>query len=168
MAARGDLPFDRRDVEAWLRARGTERIEHPGGTLHDHLRRVATLLGDWGAGPLLEAAGLCHACYGTDGYRRALLDLGDRKTLAALIGGSAEALVYLYGSCDRAVAYPQLAGAGAVRLRDRFTGKTHAPDEHDVRGFAELTAANELDVLRHNEDLATSFGPELFGLIASV
>src|SRR5947209_10875895 len=60
MAARGDLPFDRRDVEAWLRARGTERIEHPGGTLHDHLRRVATLLGDWGAGPLLEAAGLCH------------------------------------------------------------------------------------------------------------
>ncbi len=36
-------------------------MAHPGGTLLEHLRRVAALLRSWGADPAVEVAGLCHA-----------------------------------------------------------------------------------------------------------
>jgi catechol 2,3-dioxygenase-like lactoylglutathione lyase family enzyme len=48
-----------------------------------------------------------------------------------------------------------------VPFRDRFTGGTHIPPEPDVRAFTELTAANELDVLRHNTALAAGHGVAL-------
>jgi hypothetical protein len=160
-------PLERSEIEVWLRSLGAEDIAHPGGTLYDHLCRVATLLGEWGADHVLQAAGLCHACYGTSGFPHQLLEPADRKTLATLIGNPAESIVYLYCSCDRDAVHPQLAGAGPVSFRDRFTGDRDTPAEVDVRRFVELTAANELDVLRHNEPLATKLGPQLFGLIES-
>jgi hypothetical protein len=46
--------------------------------------------------------------------------------------------------------YPALAGPGPVRFTDRFTGGTHTPPERDIRAFTELSAANELDVMRHS------------------
>jgi len=87
---------------AFLREHGADRMPHPGGTLYQHLVRVAGLLADWGADQDLQAAGLCHACYGTDGFPPSLLRPDEREILAGLIGERAEALVYLYGSCDRA------------------------------------------------------------------
>ena len=57
---------------------------------------VAGLLGEWGAGEDLRAAGLCHACYGTDGFPRPLLGPDERPLLAETIGTEAERLVYLY------------------------------------------------------------------------
>jgi catechol 2,3-dioxygenase-like lactoylglutathione lyase family enzyme len=48
-----------------------------------------------------------------------------------------------------------------VPFRDRFTGGTHTPPERDVRAFTELTAANEIDVLRHNTALAAGHGVPL-------
>jgi catechol 2,3-dioxygenase-like lactoylglutathione lyase family enzyme len=42
-----------------------------------------------------------------------------------------------------------------VPFRDRFTGRTQMPPEPDIRAFTELTAANELDVIRHNPAMAT-------------
>ena len=69
-------------------------------------------------------AGLCHACYGTDGYDQALLGLDERPVLTALAGVRAESLVYLYGSCDRAAVYPArgktgrcLSGTGSPAAR---------------------------------------------------
>jgi Domain of unknown function (DUF6817) len=86
--------------------------------LYEHLLRVAALLGEWEAGRGLQVAGLCHACYRTEGYPHVLLGLGERPVLSALIGARAESLVYLYGSCDRAA----VGDPGPVRFRDRFTG----------------------------------------------
>jgi catechol 2,3-dioxygenase-like lactoylglutathione lyase family enzyme len=151
-------------VQALLRARGAGETEHPGGTLLDHLNRVARLLAEWGAGPDLQAAGLCHAMYGTDGFDHALMGTDERALLAELIGERAEALVHLYAGCDRAVVYPRLASERPVVFRDRFTGREHTPSPPDVRAFVEITAANELDVLAHNPDLAERHGATLHGL----
>ena len=51
-----------------LEAADAAHIQHPGGTLMAHLKRVKALLDSWGARPALAAAGLCHAFYGTDGF----------------------------------------------------------------------------------------------------
>jgi hypothetical protein len=155
---------DRLDIEEFLVLRGADRMAHPGGTLLEHLRRVATLLLSWGADPAVEVAGLCHACYGTDGYDHPLIEVAERNILIQLIGSPAEALVYLYGSCDRNAVYPWLAGSAPVPFRDRFTGRTVTPIEREVRGFIEITAANEIDVVRHNPALAAEHGPGLFRL----
>lgn len=96
----------------------------------------------------------------------ALLPVTERATLADVIGVDAERLVYLYGSCDRDAVYPQLGKPGTVRLRDRFTGETHEPSEPDVRAFVEITAANELDVLAHNAELAERYGSSLHALFS--
>ncbi len=148
-------------IEEFLIERGAGRLSHPGGTLYEHLLRVAALLADWGASQDLQAAGLCHACYGTDGYPHALLGLDERPVLRALAGDRAESLVYLYGSCDRATVHPALEEPGPVPFLDRFTGRTHTPPERDIRAFTELTAANELDVIRHNAPLAARHGAAL-------
>jgi len=156
--------FDRREVEEFLLACGTDRLEHPGGTLYEHLARVAALLAEWGAEEVLQYAGLCHACYGTDGDGELLLSVADRTELAALIGTRAESLVYLYGSCDRRATYPRLADPGPVPFRDRFTGRVVTPVELDIRAFLELTAANELDVVQHNPAIASQHGAALLHL----
>ncbi len=155
---------DRTRVEAFLRSRGAERLVHPGGGLYEHLRRVSMLLADWGADETVQMVGLCHACYGTDGFDHAMVDRANRQVLVELIGPAAESLVYLYCSCDRAVAYPLLADSGPVAFRDRFTERLHTPSKQEIRDFMEITAANELDALAHNHALLAEHGADLFTL----
>ena len=155
---------DRTRVRTFLRSRGAERLVHPGGSLYEHLCRVAMLLANWGADETIQMVGLCHACYGTDGFDHAMVDIVDRQTLIELIGPTAEGLVYLYCSCDRSAVYPLLTGDGPVTFRDRFTGRVHIPAPREVRGFLEITAANELDALAHNHALLSEHGADLFKL----
>jgi hypothetical protein len=162
----GDVRPETPEIQEFLLARGAGQLAHPGGTLHAHLNRVAALLAEWGAAEDLQVAGLCHAFYGTDGFGQALLTLDERPVLRALAGPRVESLVYLYGSCDRAAVYPLLAGSGPVHFRDRFTGSTHTPPERDIRAFTELTAANELDVMRHSDAMAARYGAPLRRLVA--
>jgi catechol 2,3-dioxygenase-like lactoylglutathione lyase family enzyme len=154
-------------IKKFLLDRGAGQLPHPGGTLYEHLVRVAALLAGWGADQDLQVAGLCHACYGTDGYPDVLLGLAERPLLTALAGVRAESLVYLYGSCDRAAVYPALGKDGPVPFCDRFTGRTRTPAERDIRAFTELTAANELDVMWHNPALAAQHGAALRHLFAA-
>ncbi|WP_372505591.1 VOC family protein [Streptomyces macrolidinus] len=151
-------------VETFLRDRGAADMPHPGGTLLQHLCRVRQLLADWGADPVVQVAGLCHATYGTDGFDQWLHPVTDRSLLAELIGDRAEALVHLYACCNRDVVYPQFGGTEPIVFRDRFTGSEHTPSEADLRAFIEITAANELDVLAHNDELAARYGADLHQL----
>lgn len=154
-----------KDAVDLLRRLGADTVEHPGGTLLAHLRRVADLLGDWGARPALRLAGLCHACYGTDGFGAALLPVSRRDELASVIGADAERLVYFYGSCDRKASYPGLTDTDGI-FRDRFTGAESRPGAQQRRDFAELTVANEIDVLRNSAELRTKYGAELLALFS--
>jgi hypothetical protein len=163
----GDVRPDSPEILEFLLARGAGQLAHPGGSLYGHLNRVAALLAEWEAEEDLQVAGLCHACYGTDGYDQALLTLDERPVLVALAGARVESLVYLYGSCDRAAVYPALAEPGPVRFRDRFTGDTHTPPERDIRAFTELSAANELDVMRHSDAMAARYATPMRRLFAS-
>jgi uncharacterized protein (TIGR00369 family) len=149
-----------------LASYGAKEIPHPGGILLAHLERVHALLGEWGARPAVRLAGLCHAYYGTDGFPTALGDLARRDELAAIIGEEAERLVYFYASCDRRFSYPHLAEPGGP-FKDRLTGTVLHPPLPLRRDFAELTVANELDIVQVNPDLRAQFGPGLLGLLTS-
>jgi hypothetical protein len=154
-------------ADEFLVALGAGDIAHPGGTLLSHLRRVRAMLGDWNASQDVQLAALCHACYGTDGFGTALLELTERPRLQAVIGAPAESLVYLYGSCDRAAVYPTL-GAERPEHVDRFTGVRTVPAAAAMRAFAEITAANELDVVMHSAAIAAAHGEALTSLVDRV
>ncbi|MDH2390782.1 alpha/beta fold hydrolase [Streptomyces sp. HNM0663] len=132
---------------ALLRDLGAGQVGHPGGNLLDHVRRVHELVVSWGVSRRVRLAALCHAAYGTDGFPHALLPLDRRARLQAAIGDGAEALVRLYGACDRSRTYPRL-GATPLPLTDRFTGEVAPLAGADLADFAVLTIANELDVAR--------------------
>jgi hypothetical protein len=149
------------EVMKLLVAQGADRIDHPGGTLLDHLVRVCTVLEQWGARRALQWAGLCHAFYGTDGFHIALLDLSQRDELRRVIGDEVEQLVYFYASCDRGYTYPHLAAATPNTFRDRYTGAIRTPSRQSLRDFMELTFANELDIARHNPHFVTTHGSGL-------
>ncbi|MER7576787.1 DUF6817 domain-containing protein [Streptomyces sp. NPDC126514] len=148
-----------------LREFGAETIAHPGGTLLAHLQRAQARLATWKARPSLQLAGLCHAFYGTDGFPGALLPLDRRNDLAAVIGAEAEAIVYLYASCDRTATYPALHQADAA-VHDRFTGRPHVPEPQLRRDFTELSAANELDLAITDSAFRDRWGPHLLALFS--
>ena len=149
-----------------LASRGAAGISHPGGTLLAHLERVHALLGQWGARPVVQRAGLCHAFYGTDGFATALDDSSHRGELAAIIGQQAERLVYFYASCDRRYSYPHLAERSGP-FRDRFTGTVRCPPLSLRRDFAELTVANELDIAAVSPVFRAQAGEGLLRLFTS-
>jgi hypothetical protein len=153
-------------VPELLASRGAAGISHPGGTLLAHLHRVHALLAQWDARPAMRLAGLYHAFYGTDGFATALGSHGRRHDLAAIIGEEAERLVYFYASCDRRFSYPRLAER-AGPFKDRFTGTVLRPPLSLRRDFAELTAANELDIAAVSPDFRVQAGPGLLRLFTS-
>ncbi|HET6952179.1 MAG TPA: hypothetical protein VFI47_17490, partial [Acidimicrobiales bacterium] len=138
---------------AFLAAHGAGERPHPGGTLLAHLRRTHRLLVAWDAPPALALAGLCHAVYGTDGYPLGLVVPARRQAVVDLIGAEAEDIVHLYARCDRATVAPQLGRRRPVAYRDRLTGATSHLTGARLRSLAELTVANELDVLAHHTGL---------------
>jgi len=157
----GIPPADR--ALALLRECGAGAVAHPGGTLLAHLRRVQDRLALWQARPALQLAGLCHAFYGTDGFPGALLPVTRRAELTAVIGAEAESIVYLYASCDRGATYPDL-GRSDAPFHDRFTGGSHVPGPRPRRDFAELSAANELDLARLDPAFRERWGADLLAL----
>jgi hypothetical protein len=157
--------MDRGDREegarAFLIARGAREIAHPGGTLYEHLERTAATLRAWEAPADLVLAGLCHASYGTDGFATALIEASQREVLRAIAGDEAEALVYLYASCDRHFGVENLARNPQL-FRNRFTGSVYEAPLHMLRDFIQLTFANELDVADHASDPKLRAGIEAY------
>ncbi|MFF1380287.1 DUF6817 domain-containing protein [Streptomyces sp. NPDC058308] len=143
--------------------RGAATLDHPGGTLLAHLDRVHRQLVRWNARPELQLAGLCHALYGTDGFAPYLVPLHQRARVREIVGTEAESLVYFYASCDRRATYPGATGP-AARFRDRFTGRTFTPAPRRWEEFAELTAANELDIAHADVDFRARCGADLLDL----
>src|SRR5687767_10887708 len=135
-------------VVRFLEERGVPRVQHVGGTLMPHLLGTCKLLEDWGNPQPLCLAGLVHTAYGTDGFNEQLFDpMTQRQELAAIVGEEAEAITYLYDSCDRKFLYPRVRD-GKPRFRNRYTAEEFDPEPNLYRQFLELTFANELEILR--------------------
>jgi hypothetical protein len=148
-------PAPRVQAIAFLWSRSADAVPHLGGTLLDHLLGTERLLRRWGCPEQLCLAGLCHAAYGTDGFAPHLVSWRHRGVLAEALGegGTAvEETVYFYASCDRSVLYPQLATDGPVTFRDRFLDVTFEASEVQLRDFADLTLANELEIATDGGD----------------
>ncbi|WP_328653441.1 hypothetical protein OG598_06100 [Micromonospora sp. NBC_00330] len=152
-------------VRVWLRRHGAEQIAHPGGNLYAHLCRVSERLAVLGCNRKVQAAGLTHAVYGTEGFDLTLLDRSDRAVLRNLVGADAEELVYLYGACDRGRSWRELARTGEVF--DRFTDQVRTPDETQLRSLVDLSIVNELDVIEHDPAVADRHGAYFRELFAS-
>jgi hypothetical protein len=155
------------NIVGLLEDRGASHLDHPGGNLLDHVVRTSTLLESWGAPVALVRAGMMHAAYGTDGFPTALFDLDERSLVADAIGEDAEAIVYRYGSCDRAFTLPGVGRGDDVLFRDRFTGSVEQVDVVSVERFAELTFANEIDVARHSESFRREHGRAIRSLFSA-
>ena len=72
-------------------------------------------------------------------------------------------LVYFYASCDRGASYRRLAEHDAV-FADRFTNERTRPTIEQRRDFAELTAANELDIAAVSPHMRERYGSGLMQL----
>lgn len=154
-----------RRIEHFLRRAGAGTIPHPGGDLLSHLRRTAAALTEWGAPPWVVDAAYVHAAYGTDGFPEGLPG-ATREALVAVVGSKAEHLLHRYGSCDRAASYPTFVTPDPTHV-DRRTGDRTPLTEPELRAFAELTIANELDVFAHSAELAERHGAATLRLFES-
>jgi hypothetical protein len=152
-------------VRVWLRRHGAQQIAHPGGNLYAHLCRVSERLAVLGCSSDVQAAGLTHAVYGTDGFDLALLDRADRAELRDLVGADAEELVYLYGACDRRRSWRELAETGQVF--DRFVRQVRTPNAAQLRSLMDLSIVNELDIIEHDPAVADRHGTYFRELFAS-
>lgn len=155
-------------VRALLIERGADRIGHAGGSLLEHLTRTSERLATWGASEDLRTVGLAHAFYGTDGFGERLLDLTRRDVLRQAVGDAVEAQVYQYASCGRDSTYPHLADRPEVLFHDRFAGTEKSVPADSLRWFAELTAANELDVVLHLDTAGDAHRAWLLDLITPI
>lgn len=139
-----------------LRERGAQDIQHPGGTLDDHLARVQQRLADIGVPQEVQLAARAHAVYGTDGFDVTLLGLEERPFFSDMIGADAEQLVYRYGACDRKRTWDSVADTG--RLWNRFTGSSEVLDLDHLRAFTDLSLVNEVDIAEHSADFLDRYG----------
>jgi hypothetical protein len=152
-------------VRAWLRERGAETIDHPGGTLYAHLGRVHDRLGMLGHDQPTQLAGLAHAAYGTDGFDVHLLETTQRQVLQDLVGERAEALIFLYGGCDRARTWESLPEK--LQVWNRFTGGPQPLPLRDVQSFVDLSIINEVDVMEHDQSITDLYGDYFRDLFAT-
>jgi hypothetical protein len=126
---------------------GAATVAHPGGDLLTHLIRTEQILRSWHEDDDVCLAGLAHALYGTAGFAVELLPRTSRPIARATLGEPAEALVYLYCSCDRAATYAALTSAPVV-FTDRFAHRSEVISANEMHAFAAITIANELDLVR--------------------
>lgn len=144
-----------------LKSLGAGDFQHLNGSLIEHLQGTVSILESWSASEALKKAGLFHAAYGTAAFDANMVSLSRRQEIAALIGKEAEALVYLYCSCDRDYVFPQFNISKPIQFKDRFNQNTFTIDSFLLAQFCELTVANELELIYSSEKFKISYGQAL-------
>lgn len=135
-----------------LKDLGVGEFAHLNGSLEEHLLGTYKLLAAWKNTQFVCLAGLYHAVYGTQPMKALGIPHNDylpsdRPKIRKIIGSRAEALVYLYGACDRDYFYPQI-GSSVTIYRDRFTGAETSLPAITLSSVLEVTIANELEICR--------------------
>ncbi|HBM88792.1 MAG: hypothetical protein P1U69_03150 [Parvibaculaceae bacterium] len=145
---------------------GAGDFAHLNGSLEEHFVGVYDLLVEWNAARPLQDAGLFHAAYGTSGFTDQMVSLDQRHLIAEIIGEEAEAIVYLYCSCDRDVFWPRIGVAEPLLFKDRFSDTELEPSQQQLREFCELTAANELQLAAADPSFADQYRAEFIDVFA--
>jgi len=153
--------FEMSDKFQKLAELGAGDFEHIDGSLIGHLNGTKGLLKQWGATIQLQDAGLYHAAYGTAGFSQNLVSINQRDEIAAIIGQTAEEIVYQYCACDREVFYSRIGQEENPEFKDRFTGELHNLSDSMLRYFCELTAANEIEIALDNPYFINQHGEGL-------
>lgn len=126
------------------------------------------MLQQWGATHALQDAGLYHAAYGTAGFSQNLVSTDQRYKIAAVIGASAEEIVYQYCACDRKVFFSRIGQEVNTRFPNRFTGESYNLPKDMLNDFCELTAANEIEIAIDNPEFVGQHGKALGRLITNM
>ena len=146
--------FSNRKFSA-LKELGVGEFAHLNGNLEEHLLGTYELLMEWKNPQFVCTAGLYHAVYGTQPMKALGIPHNDyapsdRAKIRKIIGSRAEALVYLYGACDRDYLYPQV-GSRDCEYRDRFIGAKSVLTPRTLSTLLEITMANELEICRRSQ-----------------
>jgi hypothetical protein len=139
-----------RRAAALLEELGVEDVEHPSGTLMEHLQGTYDLLAGWGCPPHVCVAGLYHSVYGTEFFEKQTLGLDARERVKAAAGDAAEELVFLYCVIRRRSLYDNLERGGPYTVETR-SGKVLPLT--GVEQFSELLTldlANRIEQLDEN------------------
>ena len=131
---------------------GADKVDHLNGDLAAHLKGTFDVLARWGNREHVCLAGLYHAVYGTDGLEIGVVGLEQRALIAESIGKKAEELVYIYAATDRLFFNQQIAESDRPLHRDRFTGLESTLSPSLLKGFCELTLANEIEITNNDPD----------------
>jgi hypothetical protein len=123
---------------------GAVSVEHPSGTLLEHLRGTYEQLERWGCSEDLCRAGLYHSVYGTEYFQKRTVPLDARDEVRSAIGERAEEIAYLYCALSRQSLYRNLdVGAPyAVKTRD---GREMPISLEQLADLMTLDLANRLE-----------------------
>lgn len=121
-------------------------IEHFGRPLADHLIGTHDLLAQWGNPVDVCLAGLFHSVYGTKTFRTSTIGIDSRNGLRALIGKSAEELVFVFGMSDRRHLLLQNPSPPYC-WKDYRTGELAEINVHTFSSLIEIEVANFIEQL---------------------
>jgi SM-20-related protein len=79
---------------------GANKLPHKRGSLADHLIRTYHLLKSAGAGDIVALAGGLHSVYGTNAFKKKVLDVEDTR-IRVKFGPEVDRIVRLYSASDR-------------------------------------------------------------------
>ena len=85
----------------FLKSIGSDKIEHSGETLLEHLIGTSEKLKEMGAPQYLQDAGLFHSVYGTVYFMPEGGLVEDRQVIKDLIGDKAEEIAYWFCILDK-------------------------------------------------------------------
>jgi len=85
----------------FLKSIGSDKIEHSGATLLEHLIGTSEKLKDMGAPQYLQDAGLFHSVYGTVYFMPDDGLIENRQVVKNLIGDKAEEIAYWFCILDK-------------------------------------------------------------------
>jgi hypothetical protein len=154
---------------ALLEEIGAEDVDHPRGTLSEHLRGTYDVLLRWNCADEVCLAGLYHSVYGTDVFKTVTVTPDARDKVEAAIGGTAERLAFLYCALVRESLYDNLSTGGPpYRVRNRLDD---TPMELSVEEYAKLVTidlANRLEQMPHSRWSQEQFARDRERYVAAI
>lgn len=139
------LSKNREDILQFLQDRGADKIRHSNKSFMEHLQGVEGILKSWEVNEPTALAGLFHSAYGTESFKRSIVQPKDRDRVRELIGERAEWLTYLYGGMRNASFIAEFQKNEPYQLATRWQPDSFPVGEDDMRALATIFAANWLE-----------------------